>query len=129
MHGSICFKHARCEQFCLSKHFTGSNNRALEHLLCSVYFKLSVFELGTSTEQFTVSELLSKHTVSSKHVFCVKLRPDADTHCNLVLFFIHFVHVVESLKSRDWFSKHITESQNKCVLKKFDNAYNHIEKS
>ena len=103
--GSISVKHSRfeldrCEQFrltfCLSKQFTGSNNTALEHLLCSVYFKLSVFELGTSIEQFTVSELLSKHTVSSKHVFCVQFRPDADTHCKLVQFFIHFVHVIES---------------------------------
>ena len=73
MQGSICFKHARCEQFCLSKHFTGSNNRALEHLLCSVYFKLSVFELGT-LEQCTVYELLSKNTVTSKQVFSEELR-------------------------------------------------------
>ena len=42
MPGSVCFKHSgfelyRCEQFsltfCLSKHVTGSNNTALEHLL------------------------------------------------------------------------------------------------
>jgi len=49
-----------------------SNNRALAHLLCLVFFKQSVFELGT-LEQFTVSELLSKHTGSSKQVFSEEL--------------------------------------------------------
>ena len=45
MQGSICFKHSGfeldiCEQFsltfCLSKHVTGSNNRALEHVILSI---------------------------------------------------------------------------------------------
>ena len=38
-----------------------------------MFFKHSVFELGTSIEQCTVSELLLKHTGSSKQVFSEEL--------------------------------------------------------